>query len=135
MDVEIPDLDAKGLRKFSLTVGFAIALVFGAALPFLFGFAYPVWPWIVAVLLISWGIIAPASLRPVYKGWMKVALLISKVTTPLVLGIVFVLLILPIGLFFRIVGRDLMNKRFDSGEDSYRDVVDEHAVDDLERPF
>lgn len=135
MDVEIKELDAKGLREFALTVGAAIALIFGVALPFVFDFNYPIWPWIVALVLATWGLVAPGSLRLVYLGWMKIALLISKITTPLVLGIIFVLLILPIGLVFRLFGRDLMHKKFDPNEETYRETVDDQINDDLERPF
>ena len=135
MDAEIKNLDAKGLRRFAVTVGSAIALVFGAGLPFLFDLVYPKWPWIVAAVLIAWGLVAPVSLGPVYRGWMRVSLLINKVTTPLVLAVVFVVLLFPVGLIFRIIGRDAMNRRFDPGAATYRDGVDGHSTDDLERPF
>ena len=135
MDIEIVELDAKGLRRFAITLGLAVAVIFGVVLPFLFGFNYPTWPWIIAAVLIGWGLVAPSSLQAVYKGWMRFALLINKVTTPLVLGIVFVFLILPIGFVFKIFGRDIMHRRFDAGAKSYRDGVDEHSVNDLERPF
>lgn len=135
MDLEIQELNAKELRKFAFTVGPAIAVMFGVALPFLFDLEFPRWPWVIAAILVLWGIVAPATLQLVYKGWMKFALLINKVTSPLVLGIVFVLLILPIGLLFRLFGRDLMKKRFEPADDTYKDVVDENSFDDLTRPF
>ena len=135
MDHEIQELDRKELRKFAFTVGPAIAIIFGLALPYLFDLEFRKWPWVVAAILVLWGVVAPATLQPVYKGWMKFALLINKVTSPLVLGIVFVVLILPIGLLFRLFGRDLMYRRFEPADDSYKHVVDKDSFDDLTRPF
>jgi len=135
MDHEIQVLDRKELRKFAFTVGPAIAIIFGVALPYIFGLEFPKWPWVIAAILVLWGIVAPATLQPVYRGWMKFALLINKVTSPIVLGVVFVVLILPIGLLFRLVGRDLMHRGFKPADDTYKHIVDEDSFDDLTRPF
>lgn len=78
----IPDLDKKGLRKFALTTGAAFGLIFGLSLPWLFDLSYPVWPWVLMAILWIWALGSPSSIRPVYEVWMKIALLISKVTTP-----------------------------------------------------
>jgi hypothetical protein len=131
----IPELDRKGFREFGLTTGGIIAALFGLALPWLFGRPFPIWPWIVGGVLVAWALIAPGTLKLIYTPWMKLASLLSKVTTPIVLGIAFFLVLLPVGFLSRLFGRDLMKKRFDSSADSYRIKVKPRDKSHMERPF
>jgi hypothetical protein len=52
------------------------------------------------------GLVVPGRLGPVYRGWMGLAHAISKVTTPIFLSIVYFIVIMPIGLLMRAVGRN-----------------------------
>jgi len=132
---EIPDLDNAGLRKFAITTGGVITLLFGLAFPWLFDRGFPIWPWIVFAVLTVWGITAPATLRPVYTGWMRFALILSKITTPIILGIVFVIVFLPVSLIFRILGKDPMHRKTDDSIDSYKVQSTKPKEGNLERPF
>ena len=131
----IPELDRKGLREFAFVTGGILAVLFGLLFPWLLGSSYPLWPWVVAGLLALWGIVAPHSLQPVYRGWMKFGLLLSRVTTPLILGIVFYGMILPMGLVMRLFGRDPMARRFDEQAESYRVQHPKRPRENVERPF
>ncbi len=132
----IPELDKKGLRDFALTTGAVVGVLFGLILPWLFGFGYPRWPWIFMVVFGLWGLIAPSTLRPVYYGWMRVGLLISKVTTPLVMGIVFFGVLLPTALIMRLVGKkDSLRRSLDADAESYRVETDPYSSNDYTRPF
>ena len=68
---EIPTLSRKGLREFAIVTGGVLAVIFGLLLPWIFDNSYPYWPWIVWAVLSAWGLIAPMSLRPVYRLWMR----------------------------------------------------------------
>ena len=50
------------------------------------------------------GLVAPGRLGPVYRGWMALAAAISKVTTPVFMGVIFFLVLTPAGLLARLVG-------------------------------
>ena len=50
------------------------------------------------------GLLLPGQLGPVYRAWMGLAHAISKVTTPIFLGIVYFLVIVPIGFLRRALG-------------------------------
>ena len=132
---QIPELDRKGLRNFALITGAILAVLFGLFFPWLLDSRFPLWPWAVAAGLGAWGLVAPMSLQPVYRNWMKLGLLLGKVTTPLVLGIVFYGLILPMGLVMRIIGHDPMARRFDDAADSYRVRHPKAPKNNVERPF
>lgn len=56
--------------------------------------------------LMGSGIIAPGVLPPVYRVWMRAALVLSRVTTPILLSLVYFGLITPIGAIRRLLGRD-----------------------------
>lgn len=62
-------------------------------------------------VLVLWGLVGPSSLGPVYRGWMALALLISRVTTPLILGIIFLGMVLPIGLLRRWISGNPMKQQ------------------------
>jgi len=55
-------------------------------------------------LLVVAGLVVPAQLGPVYRAWMKLALAISKVTTPIFMAIIFYIVITPAGLLARLFG-------------------------------
>ena len=131
---EIPELDRSGLRKFGVTTGAIVAVLFGILLPYLFGHLWPRWPWIVAAVLLAWSIVAPGTLRPVYRGWMRIGLLISRVTTPVILTLAFVTTILPTAVILRIFGKDLLHRKFNSSA-SYRVKSKAPSVDNMEKPF
>ena len=132
---EIPELDKKGLRDFGLITGGLFAVIFGLLLPYLFGSSLPWWPWLVCVVLVIWALIAPQSLNPVYRLWMRVGLLIGSVVSRVILGLVFFLVVTPIGLMMRAIGKDPMNRRLDDSATSYRELISEVKSNDYEKPF
>jgi hypothetical protein len=58
-------------------------------------------------LLVLAALVAPTALGPVERGWMKLALLISKVTTPIFMGVTYFIVITPIGFIRRLAGNPL----------------------------
>lgn len=62
---------------------------------------------------------APRALRPLYLGLSIVGFPIGFVFSYVILAAMYFLIIVPIGLVFRIIGRDAMNRHFDSRAASY----------------
>lgn len=91
-------------RKFGLTVGTAFGVL--AAITWWRGheLAMQVLGGLATVLIVA-GLIIPGKLGPVYNAWMRLAHLISRVTTPIFLGLVYFVAIMPIGLLMRLFGR------------------------------
>jgi hypothetical protein len=133
-NVLIPELDKAGLRNFAFTMGAIIAGLFGLALPYLFGLGWPRWPWIVAAVFFTWGAAAPTTLRPVYRGWMRFGLLLSKITTPIILTLVYVITIIPTSIILRLARKDLLHRKFD-GSKSYRVKSKAPSIENMEKPF
>jgi hypothetical protein len=134
-DAAIVELDREGLRKFGLMTGGIAAVLFGLLFPWLLDRSWPLWPWLVLAVLGGVALAAPAALKPVYTGWMKFGLLAGRVTTPLILGLVFFLLIAPIGAIRRVLGHDEMRRAFDAGAPTYRVPSRRSPLANLEKPF
>ena len=128
-------LDAAGYRRFGLLSATIVAALFGLALPWLFDFAWPTWPWLVAMTLVVPALVAPRALGPLYSTWMKFGQVMNWINTRLILGFVFYLMILPIGLVMRLLGKDPLARSFDRGAESYRRNNDHSAHDNMEHPY
>lgn len=123
------------LRQFGLSTGILVAVLFGALIPWMRDLSYPLWPWIMMAILAFWALSAPKTLAPVHRIWMRFALLISKVTIPVFLGIVFFLVFVPLGLIYRVFGRDTMHRDFEPDQPTYRVGTDKKSVESLEKPY
>lgn len=66
---------------------------------------------VMAVVIGLAGMVAPAVVRPIYTGWMIAAFPIGWTVSRVVLGVVFFLVVTPIGLIFRLTGRDVLRVR------------------------
>jgi hypothetical protein len=135
MKHDIPKLDRQGLRKFGLVTGAIVAGVFGLMLPWLFGFRFPLWPWIVFGVLGSWALIAPTTLGPVYRGWMRFGLVLNWINTRIILGLVYYLMVIPTGVIMRLLGKDPMVRAVDKDVKSYRVPSRKLPREHMEKPF
>lgn len=120
-------------RKFGLTVGAAF-LVLGA-LSYWRGHRVPV---VVlggiGVLLVLAGLLLPGRLGPVQRAWMGLAEVISKITTPIFMAVVYFLVLTPAGLIMRLVGHHPL--RHDAVEGSYwRSRPETERASDITRQF
>jgi len=131
----IPELDRKGLRDFGLTTGLIIGVLFGLFFPWVFERGFPLWPWVIFTVLALWALIAPDSLQLVYRLWMRLGLAIGRVTTPIVLGVVFFLVIVPTGLVRRVFGLDSMARSLDDEMPTYRIPSRQKPIEKLEKPY
>ena len=131
----IPDLSRKGLRQFALVTGGVFALLFGLFFPWLLGLSYPLWPWALFAVLGLAGLLIPQTLGPVHYWWMRFALLISKVTTPIILGLVFFLVFMPFGLISKLFRKDPMRRTIEPALDSYRVKSRSSGRKNLENPY
>ena len=84
---------------------------------------------------IAWALVHPPSLRPVYTNWMRLGLILNRIVSPVVLGIVFFLVVTPMGLIMRLAGRNPVKGHASENGDSYRVASKARKPDHLERPY
>ncbi len=128
--------DAGELRKFGLALAVMFPLIFALFLPWLFDHARPRWPLAAGGIFLLWALVWPRGLYPVYRAWMAVAGVLGKITNAIVLGSVFFLLMMPLGVVLRMLGKLQYRDGFEPEATTYR--VEERrkpTAKDLENPF
>ena len=66
----------------------------------------------VALLVGPLGLVRPTAVRPVFVGALILTFPVGWVVSHLLLGAVFYCVFTPLGLFFRLIGRDALGRRF-----------------------
>jgi hypothetical protein len=125
----------KELRDFGLVLGAIVAVLFGLALPWFLGHEYPRWPWVVAGVLWVWALSFPTTLGPVHRGWMAIGHLLGWLNTRIILGIMFFVIFLPVGMVMKLVGKDPMARQQLKDLSSYRVKSQSLARNHVERPY
>ena len=123
------------LRKFGLVTGAIVACLFGLILPWIFEYAWPLWPWIFAGIAWIWGLVHPDSLYIVYRSWLKFGHVAGWVNTRIILGIMFYVVFFPVGVIMRLFGNDPMRRALDGSAASYRIISEPLEKDHVERPY
>ena len=70
-------------------------------------------------LFIGLAILNPALAAPLNRLWMQFGLLLAKVANPVFLGLLYYSTIVPVGLFFRLSGKDQLRLKYDPAAKSY----------------
>ncbi len=142
--IETDHMTRKELRDFGLVTGLIVVLLFGLFLPYVWKHdipdipdfsAFPKWPWILAGILGTMGLLVPLALKPIYKGWMTFGGILGFINTRIILGILFFLVFLPFGVVMRLFGKDPMSRKLDADADTYRVISEKRDPSHLEKPY
>ena len=106
-------------RSFGLTVGGIVLVI--AVWRAVFGEFGWLEPLLAAVggLLVGFGLLAPARLAPLNRLWTRLGVLLAKVVSPIGLGLIYALAVVPTGLILRLLGKDLLHLRSEPEAASY----------------
>ncbi len=77
------------------------------------------WALIAAGLFLGISLLAPQILEPLKRWWMRLALVLARVVTPVIMGVLFVVAVWPTGLIIRAMGKDPMRLRRQQEAKSY----------------
>ena len=105
-------------RRFGVTVGLIAGVI--AVWP-LVRHHHPVrwWLLIAAAVLVVLGLARPVLLAPLNRAWFKLGMVLSSVTNPIVMGVMYFAAVVPLGAFLRWRGHDLLRLRRDRQADTY----------------
>jgi Saxitoxin biosynthesis operon protein SxtJ len=109
--------DSREVRKFGITFWVVLSLFGG----FLLYRGNAAWPYLFAAggIFLLLGLVAVPVLRPIYFGWMKFAQVLAWINTRLILGVFFYVVMTPVGLIMRLIGRDPLQRKLDRAASSY----------------
>ena len=97
-------------RSFGIV--FFIVFIIIAIYPFLNQGELRLWSLIVSIIFLILGLLNSKLLLPLNKIWFKFGILLGKIVSPLVMGIIFFFVVTPIGILMRILKKDLLNLKF-----------------------
>jgi DMSO reductase anchor subunit len=127
-------LTAREGRRFGLTVGLAFLALAGVLVWRRHETAAVVCGALGALLALG-ALIAPTRLGPVERAWMALALLISRVTTPIFMGIVYFLVLTPMALAMRMAGKNPLRHRAAEGGYWVRRATSGEGRGDMTKKF
>tara|TARA_Y100000991_G_scaffold94712_1_gene71384 strand:- start:235 stop:630 length:396 start_codon:yes stop_codon:yes gene_type:complete len=104
MDTTSPS--KKQLREFGLLVGFLFPLFIGWLLPIMFDHGIRMWTIFVGLPLIILGIYSPTYLKYFYKKWISFGNSLAFINSHFILGIVFILVLVPISFIMKLLKYD-----------------------------
>ena len=96
----------------SFGVVFFIVYLLNAIYPLTNNDELRIWSLIIAIIFLVLGLINSKVLSPFNKLWFKFGLLLGKIVSPLIMGIIFFFVVTPTALIMRIIGKDLLDLKF-----------------------
>ena len=78
-----------------------------------------IWSAIISAVFLILGLINSRLLTPLNVFWFKFGMILGAIISPIVMGIVFFLVVTPTGFILRIMGKDLLNKKYDKEKETY----------------
>ena len=93
----------------SFGIVFFIVFLLIGLYPLLKGNDIRIWSIIISFIFLILGILNSKILSPLNKLWFKFGLLLGSVISPIVMGFIFFLVVTPISLLMRIIGKDILN--------------------------
>jgi len=88
---------------------FAIVFLIISFWPLLKGEDIRYWSLIISFIFFILALVNSKILTPLNKIWMKFGILLGKIVSPIVMGIVFFFVVTPTGIIMRILGKNLLN--------------------------
>ncbi len=102
----------KNENNKSFGILFFIVFLIIAIWPVLSSEAVRIWAAVISVVFLILGIINSKILTPLKKGWIKLGEILGRVIAPIIMGFIYFIIITPIGILMRLIGKDLLNTKF-----------------------
>ena len=74
------------------------------------------WALIISIVFLILGLLNSKILLPLNKIWFKFGILLGKIISPLIMGLIFFVIVTPIGLLMRLFNKDLLSLKFNKSK-------------------
>ena len=92
-----------------------------------------IWSLVISIIFLVLGLLNSKILNPLNLAWVKFGEILGRIIAPIVMGIVYFLIITPIGLFMRIIGKDLLGIKFSENKSYW--IKREKSIGSMKRQF
>ena len=101
-------------RSFGIV--FFIVFLLVAVYPFFKSGDIRLWSLIVSLIFLILGLINSNILTPLNKIWFKFGIFLGRIISPIIMGIIFFLVVTPIGSIMRLMGKDVLSLKFNNNK-------------------
>ena len=119
-------------RSFGIV--FFIVFLIVAIWPLMHGDQIRSWSAVISLIFLILGVLNSKLLHPLNLLWFKLGILLGSIVAPIAMGIVFFLVITPIGIFMKMLGKDLLQKKYDVKKKTYW-MKREKSIGTMKRQF
>tara|TARA_B100001121_G_scaffold269452_1_gene254038 strand:- start:4072 stop:4455 length:384 start_codon:yes stop_codon:yes gene_type:complete len=106
------DIKISSNRSFGIV--FFIVFLLIAIFPVTNGEEIRLWSIIVSLIFLVLGYFNSKILSPLNKIWFKFGIFLGRIISPLIMGMIFFLVVTPIGIIMRIFKKDLLNLKYNT---------------------
>ena len=75
-----------------------------------------IWSLIISFIFLVLGLLNSKLLNPLNKIWFKFGLLLGKIISPIIMGVIFFFVVTPIALLMKLLQKDLLNLKFNKNK-------------------
>ena len=104
--------DVKISSNRSFGIVFFVVFLLIALYPLIYGGEIRIWSLIISIIFLILGLLNSKILSPLNKIWFKFGILLGKIVSPLIMGIIFFFVVTPTGFIMRLLGKDLLNLKY-----------------------
>ena len=76
---------------------------------------------IISIFFLILGLLNSKILFPLNKLWFKIGIILGELISPLIMGLIFFVIVTPIGLLMRMFGKDVLNLKYNDNKSYWID--------------
>ncbi len=96
----------------SFGVVFFVVFLLIALYPIINNGEIRIWSLITSIIFLILGLLNSKFLNPLNKLWFKFGIVLGKIISPLIMGIIFFLVVTPTGLIMRLLRKDILSLKY-----------------------
>ena len=110
------DTEVKIGSNRSFGIVFFIVFVIIALYPLINEATIRTWSLVLSLIFLVLGLLNSKVLTPLNKIWFKFGLFLGGIISPIIMGVIFFLIVTPIGIFMRVLKKDLLNLKYNNNK-------------------
>ena len=108
------DIKINSNRSFGIV--FFVVFILVALYPLIYSGEIRIWSIVLSLIFLTLGLLNSKILTPLNKIWFKFGIILGKIISPIIMGVIFFLVVTPIGLLMRLLGKDLLNLKYNKNK-------------------
>ena len=101
-------------KSFGIVFFFVFLLI--SLYPLIINENIRLWSLVVSLIFLILGILNSKFLSPLNKLWFKFGILLGKIISPIIMGVIFFLVVTPTGLIMRLLKKDVLKLNFNDSK-------------------